>query len=170
MNAAQEVLRPRAAALRMTRIVDVPAWFVAALLAAAYLIIDPPSADLAAQVYRSDFFAHHGFALWDDSWYGGHHMPGYSVLFPPLGAALGAAAWWLTSRRGPALELGASALVPAVALMTAFPEGGVEPFVASAFWEAMFLIGAVLVALPREERELRAGVLLYAAATVASYA
>ena len=262
MNGAQEVLRPRAAALRMTRIVDVPAWFVAALLAVAYLIIDPPSADLAAQVYRSNFFAHHGFALWDDSWYGGHHMPGYSVLFPPLGAllgprlvgalsaiasaflfqrvarehfggwvragtlwfgaatainlitgrlafglgvtfgvaailaathrrrglaallavgttlaspvagvflALGAAAWWLTSRRGPALELGAGALLPAVALMAAFPEGGVEPFVASAFWEAMFLIGAVLVALPREERELRAGVLLYAAATVASY-
>ena len=27
--------------------------------------------------------------LWDNGWYGGHHMPGYSVLFPPLAALLG---------------------------------------------------------------------------------
>src|SRR2546430_9922885 len=52
---------------------------VAAILAALYLIIDPPSADLAAQTYRSDFFGREGFALWDNAWYAGHHMPGYSI-------------------------------------------------------------------------------------------
>jgi hypothetical protein len=62
---------------------------VAAVLAALYLIIDPPSADLAAQVYRSDYFGKEGLALWDNAWYAGHHMPGYSVVFPPLGSLLG---------------------------------------------------------------------------------
>src|SRR5262249_16678181 len=30
-----------------------------------------------------------GALLYDDQWYGGHTVPGYSVLFPPLGALLG---------------------------------------------------------------------------------
>ena len=62
-----------------------PAWGLAALLAVAYLAIDPPSADLAGQEYRARL----GLVLWDNAWYGGHHMPGYSVLYPPLGAVLG---------------------------------------------------------------------------------
>jgi hypothetical protein len=63
----------------------VRAWPVAALLAVGYLLYTPPSADLAAQYYRADL----GLVLWDNGWYGGHHMPGYSVLFPPLAALLG---------------------------------------------------------------------------------
>jgi hypothetical protein len=63
----------------------IPAWALAAVLAAAYLVLAPPSADLAAQEYRGDL----GLVLWDNGWYGGHHMPGYSVLFPPLAAVLG---------------------------------------------------------------------------------
>ncbi|MGH2925601.1 MAG: hypothetical protein ACRDK1_06465 [Solirubrobacterales bacterium] len=61
----------------------------AALLAVAYLLAAPSSADLAAQTFRSDLFSSHGFLLWNDFWYGGHYLPGYSVLFPPLGAAIG---------------------------------------------------------------------------------
>ena len=59
----------------------------AALLALAYLLVAPSSADLAAQTFRSDLFSAHGFLIWNDYWYGGHYLPGYSVLFPPLGAA-----------------------------------------------------------------------------------
>jgi hypothetical protein len=62
----------------------------AALLALLYLVLEPSSADLAAQTFRSDLFREHGFLLWNDYWYGGHYVPSYSVLFPPLGAALGA--------------------------------------------------------------------------------
>ncbi len=62
---------------------------LAGLFAIAYLILQPASADLAAQTFRSDLFASHGFLLWNNNWYGGHYLPGYSVLFPPLGAALG---------------------------------------------------------------------------------
>jgi hypothetical protein len=67
----------------------VPAWLVAAVLAAAYLVLDPPSADLAAQVYRTWLFEHAGFTVWDGGWYAGHHVPGYSILFPPLASLLG---------------------------------------------------------------------------------
>ncbi|HEV7496323.1 hypothetical protein [Baekduia sp.] len=70
----------------MTRRRTIPAWLVAAVLAAVYLIVDPPSADLAAQTYRTWLFEHHGFVLWDNGWYGGHHNPAYSILFPPLAA------------------------------------------------------------------------------------
>lgn len=245
------------------RIERTPAWAVAAVLAALYLAIDPPSADLAAQVYRAGNFGREGFSLWDNAWYAGHHMPGYSLLFPPLASllgprvvgalsavasavlferiadehfhrtegrpgviwfavatslnlitgrlafgfgvmvglaavlavtrrrallgpllaiattlaspvagvflAMGAAAWWLASRSGRAVALGAAALVPALALAVAFPEGGTEPFVASSFWPALVTIGLVLVALPYEERELRLGCALYALACIGAF-
>jgi hypothetical protein len=64
--------------------------FVAAGLAAAYVAIAPASADLAAQIYRAGVFSHRGFAIWDGQWYGGHHLAGYSLLFPPLAGLLGA--------------------------------------------------------------------------------
>lgn len=252
-----------------------PAWALAAVIGLAYLAIDPPSADLAAQTYRAGLFERHGFLAWDNAWYGGHHMPGYSVLFPPLAAVLGprvvgvlaavaaawlferiaaehfgtrgarvgslwfaaatgvnlltgrltfalgvafalacvlaathrrpgwaalaaaastlaspiaglflglgAAAWFLgggrrhdpsrpaTVRRRHALLVGGAAVVPAVVLTVAFPEGGVEPFVASSFWPAMLGLVLIVVFLPREERVVRYGILLYALATVASF-
>lgn len=61
----------------------------AAVLVGAWLIADPRTPDLAAQVYRMDVYRQLGFVVWDEHWYAGHHMPGYSLLFPPLGALLG---------------------------------------------------------------------------------
>jgi MFS family permease len=70
-----------------------PPWAIAAGLAAllgiAYVIASPPSSDLAAAAYRSDLFSRAGFMLWDNSWYGGHHLPAYSVLAPALGSWIG---------------------------------------------------------------------------------
>jgi hypothetical protein len=63
---------------------------VAMTLGTAWMILAPRTADLAAQVYRVGLFDREGFALWDNAWFGGHHLPGYSVLFPPLGSLLGA--------------------------------------------------------------------------------
>ena len=64
---------------------------VAAAIAAAYLIAAPASADLAAQEYRVALARDQGpFTLWDGGWFGGHHTLGYSVLYPPLGALMGA--------------------------------------------------------------------------------
>ncbi len=44
---------------------------------------------MAAQLYRVNLFRQYGWLLWDSRWYGGHYVLPYSVLFPPLGAALG---------------------------------------------------------------------------------
>ncbi len=62
---------------------------LAAALLALWLIIDPRTPDLAAQVYRVGLFDHLGFAVWDEHWYAGHHLPGYSLLVPPLASLLG---------------------------------------------------------------------------------
>ena len=60
--------------------------------AIAYMAVRPPSVDLAAQLFRCELFAAHGFLAWNNYWYGGHYLLGYSLLFPPLGAAVGASA------------------------------------------------------------------------------
>ena len=144
---------------------------VAALGAAAYLIVAPPSADLAAQEYRAEL----GLTLWNNGWFAGHHTPGYSILFPPLGGLLGVG---LT---------GALAAVAAAALFTplardhwrADPRAGA----AAALWFAAtaaatlltgrltFLLGVAigvgaLLALARDRRLLAA--VLAAATTLAS--
>jgi hypothetical protein len=77
---------------------------VATALAVTYLIWQPPSLDLAAAEYRAWLFGHAGFSVWDAQWYGGHHLPGYSVLFPPL-------AWWLGPRVVGALAVVAAAVL-----------------------------------------------------------
>jgi len=62
---------------------------VAAALLTVWLILAPRTPDLAAQVYRAGLFHRLGFAVWDERWYGGHDLPGYSLLFPPLASLLG---------------------------------------------------------------------------------
>jgi hypothetical protein len=62
---------------------------LAVALIAAWLIADVRTPDLAAQVYRVDLFGRLGFPVWDEHWYAGHLLPGYSLLFPPLGWLLG---------------------------------------------------------------------------------
>ncbi len=61
----------------------------AIVLAAVYLIWDPQSADLAAQTFRTRIAEEYGFAIYNPYWYGGHHLPGYSLLTPPLFALVG---------------------------------------------------------------------------------
>ncbi len=240
------------------------AWLLAAALSAAYLLIDPPSVDLAAQEYRSDLARAGGFAVWDNAWYAGHHVPGYSLLFPSLGALLGpelvgalavvaaawlfarvvidhwgeeawVGAWWfaagaagmlltgrltfalglaaglatvrlaqrghafaapamavLTTAASPiaglfvamgavawfvvqrehrvaAAGIGLAALLPAAFLTVAFPEGGIEPFHARSYWPALGVLLVLLVILPKRERLLRAGIVIYALACTASF-
>jgi MFS family permease len=269
-----------------------PAWTITAAFALAYVIVAPPSSDLAAAGYRSDLFARAGLTLWDNGWYGGHHLLGYSLLAPGLGAlvgvqllaalsstaavalfahlldgraparaaraaslwfALGAAislltnrvafelgvavglaalvvacasvrslspvasaatrtvlsqagkapggrrralaalalaalcslaspvagaflalctlAWALTRARERrlALAMTLAALAPLALLALAFPEGGSEPFAASAFYPALAAVLALAAALWRGQRLLRTGLLLYALALIGAY-
>jgi hypothetical protein len=74
------------------------------------------------------------------------------------------------------LALAGAALAPIVVLALAFPEGGWEPFAASAFWPA--LAGVLLIALllprgsltPRARLAVRVGAALYALALIGSFA
>jgi hypothetical protein len=252
-----------------------PAWTITAALGLLYVILAPPSGDLAAAGYRSDLFTRAGFTIWDNSWYGGHHLPAYSVLAPGLSSQLGpqlltaismtvaaalfaaivrgrfqppaariAAIWfaygaaigllanrvpfdlglaiglgallaaqharraggrrawlvalalalaalcplaspiagvflalaavaWVLAQRSPIgllqIALVLAALVPIALLAVAFPEGGSEPFAASAFYPALGVVLLLAALIPASERELRIGALLYAAALIGAY-
>lgn len=61
---------------------------VAAVVTCAFALWNPPLRDLAAHTFRAQYFEQHGFAIWNNTWYGGHYLPAYSVLFPPLAALL----------------------------------------------------------------------------------
>lgn len=235
---------------------------LAGALAALYLLLQPLTADHAAQEFRAELFAREGLASWNNLWFAGHHLPGYSVLSPALGAligprlvgaisavaaaclfaavakrhwgedarvgilwfaagtsislftgrttfalgvavALGAVlaaqrgyrvvslglaalcplaspvaalflgggglAYSIAERRRQGIELAAVAVGVAVLVSLAFPEGGSEPFVSESFTPAILLAVAVFVALPRDERLLRTGVVVYGAALIAAF-
>src|SRR6185503_13927941 len=61
---------------------------IAAAVTTAFAIWNPPLRDLAAHTFRAEYFEDHGFAIWNGTWYGGHYLLAYSVLFPPLAALL----------------------------------------------------------------------------------
>ena len=103
---------------------------VAALGSIAYLIVEPRTVDFAAGLYRAHLFGEEGLALWNGNWYSGHHVLGYSVLFPPL-------AWLVGSR-----VLGALAALAAAALFESLVR---EHFGPRARWGAVFF-GAAAVA------------------------
>jgi hypothetical protein len=67
----------------------VSATLLAAVAALLWLLLAPRTPDLAAQSYRVSLFLRDGFALWDNNWYAGHHVPGYSLIYTPLAALIG---------------------------------------------------------------------------------
>lgn len=233
---------------------------LAAVLSAIYLIWSPESQDLAAAVFRTDLFEEHGFLLWNNQWYSGHHLLSYSVIYQPLAALFGVrlagvlavvaaaalfaalitrrfdgaralvpslwfaaalAAWLLTGRmpflvavpfglaallvrqgpfafalaalatlaspvaglftgiagaalflagersRGTWIALGAGP--PILVLNAAFPVGGVEPFVFSAFIAIPLVVLAVLWLVPGEYRAVRIGAVLYGLVGLAAF-
>ena len=62
---------------------------MAGLLSVVYLVISPMTADHGAQVFRVALFDADGPAIWNNFWFGGHHLPGYSVLSPAIGSWIG---------------------------------------------------------------------------------
>ena len=66
------------------------------------------------------------------------------------------------------VAVAAAAMAPVLFLVVAFPEGGWAPFPFTAYLPIPIFCGACLMVLPREERALRVGAVLYAlGATVA---
>ena len=243
---------------------------VAALFAAVYVIVAPASLDLADHLFRAQLFRDEGFGLWNNLWYSGHHIVGYSVLFPAVSALLspqlagalaatgtaalfeplarrhfGPDAWLgavlfgaataidlytgrlafafgalpalgavvaldrgatalacglallsalcspvaalfaalvaagytlgglLRARRLtaalPGAAMGAAALVPIGMLAVAFPEGGSEPFGLATMFPVLVLVAVAFATAPRPAVTLRAGLVIYALATIVVY-
>jgi hypothetical protein len=101
----------------------------AAAALVVWLLVAPRTPDLAAAAYRLTLFKHLGLAVYDEHWYAGHDLPGYSVLFPPL-------AWTLGLR-----AVGALSVLASVACFEAL---AVAAYRRSARWAAgLFALAAV---------------------------
>jgi hypothetical protein len=92
--ASEEIIERRLSSLGPVRLLHVGrrpslAVTLACVLVGAWLLLAPRSPDLAAQTYRATLFEHSGFTLWDNDWYAGHHLPGYSLVFPWLALVIG---------------------------------------------------------------------------------
>jgi hypothetical protein len=61
---------------------------IAAVIGLTYVLVSPPSGDLAAHMFRTRLFSEDPFGIWNNYWYSGHHTVGYSLLFPAAAAAL----------------------------------------------------------------------------------
>jgi hypothetical protein len=81
-------------------------------------------------------------------------------LFTAMGGV--AYAWRVRERAGTGLAVAAAAVLPPVFLAVTFPEGGWAPFPLTAYLPIPVFCAACLVLLPREDRVLRAGAVLYA--------
>ena len=81
--------RPLSVVIRRRTSAELPSCAVAAALAVVALTLGWRGGDWPAQLYRVDLFQRAGFTQWDNYWYGGHHAPGYSLLYPVLAAVFG---------------------------------------------------------------------------------
>jgi hypothetical protein len=101
----------------------------AAVGVAVWVIVDPRTPDLAGQLYRADLFREAGLLVYDARWYGGHDVPGYSLVFPPLAAWVGVRA------------VGAAAVL---ASATLFERAARAVYGAPARWAAVWFAVAAL--------------------------
>jgi hypothetical protein len=98
-----------------------------------------------------------------------------AALFAALAAVTAAIHRYVSAGRraraaaGP-LAIAALALVPVLVLAVLFPEGGSEPFAASAMWPVPATGALAMLALRGRETPLRAGIALYVAGNVLAFA
>ena len=92
-----------------------------------------------------------------------------SLASPLAGGFLALAALAIAFADRRAVALAASALAPIALFAVAFPEGGYEPFAASAFWPEFAGLALLAIAVPRGWRMLRAGVVLYLMLELGAY-
>jgi hypothetical protein len=100
-----------------------------------------------------------------------------AALFAGVAGAAAAIAGIVDRGRGsrggavaPGIAAVIAALLPVGLLALAFPEGGTEPFAASAFWPLPLIGAGLALVAPRRERAVIAGIGLYVAGTAISFA
>jgi len=74
---------------RALGIADLLPPLLASALAGLALALRWQGADWPAQLFRIEVFRRAGFVVWNLQWYDGHHVLGYSVLAPAVGALIG---------------------------------------------------------------------------------
>jgi hypothetical protein len=89
-------------------------------------------------------------------------------LFTALGGV--AYAWGTRRHARTGLAIAVAALSPPVLLAIAFPEGGWAPFPFTAYLSIPIFCAACLIVLPRHQRALRAGAVLYALGATLAWA
>ena len=153
----------------MTQRLRIDVLLLAVVLAAAYIAIDPHTADLAAQTARAEVFRRSGFVPWWIGWYSGIATASYSLITPMLLGLFGPL--WLS-----AVAVVATAVI-AVPLFrdAARPRAGAIALVIAAALNMFsgrttFGVGAVvaLAAVLAVERRSRIWSLLLAPLTVAT--
>ena len=83
-------------------------YVAAAVLAAAVAILalGLRGGDHPAHVFRLEFLERYGFEVWNNNWYGGHHIVSYGMLFSVLAAGTSMAAIALASTVAPVVLFG----------------------------------------------------------------
>jgi hypothetical protein len=82
---------PRRSGLRRAvRLLANHPWLLTIAGCAVLLALPATGGDLPAQQFYGWLARQHPTAVWNNNWYGGHVLSGYSLLFPPLAAVLGA--------------------------------------------------------------------------------
>ncbi|HTH05208.1 MAG TPA: hypothetical protein VL916_05030, partial [Ilumatobacteraceae bacterium] len=98
-----EVLVERSAVGRWWASSAVAAVLVAGGLSVLSVVLGWRGTDTAAHVFRVGLLERDGFHVWNNYWFGGHHTPGYSLLFPVLGSLVGIWTVAVSSAAGAAL-------------------------------------------------------------------
>jgi hypothetical protein len=65
-------------------------WLLTMFLSTLVIALNLRGPDLPAQYFRTWVARSAGMVAFNNQWYDGHSLPGYSILFPPIGAVLGA--------------------------------------------------------------------------------
>ena len=94
-----------------------------------------------------------------------------SLASPVAGlfVALAGIAYAVAARRRSGAYMAAAALIPPVLLAVVFPEGGWQPFSFVSFFPVPIFALAAAAILPRRERTLRLGLVLYGLATIGAF-
>ncbi|MDI2128657.1 hypothetical protein [Yinghuangia seranimata] len=80
-------LRTRLAAFGLA-IADRP-YLITGALIGLIILLGLSGPDWPAAIFRTQLVRDHGAILWNNQWYGGHLLPGYSVVTPVLSSAIG---------------------------------------------------------------------------------
>lgn len=106
---------PPSSLARAWRAVSRRPWLLALAVSTVVVLVARLGPDWPAQEFRAHLARDVGLTAWNDQWYGGHPLAGYSLLYPPVSAVFGAAftgllaavgCTWLVTRLLPPVDTG----------------------------------------------------------------